>query len=640
MNKKFAKTLAMVLVIAMLLSLGSFAFADADTTTAEKGNDYPIVLVHGLFGWGGTEIANLNYWGGFSSLQEMLTGAGYEVYTPSIGPVASNWDRACELYAYLVGGTVDYGQYHSAQNGHSRYGRTFKGVLPELNDADSTLKIHLVGHSMGGETIRMLAQLLENGDPDEMRATTDGSISKLFTGTCRHWIESITTLCTPHDGSQYDGKVYNEEEPLVHRFVAALSAATGMNINEENLGLDFKLDQWGLVREPGESYESYIHRVENSNLWKDDVKDLSVYDLSPDGAAVLNSYAKAQDDIYYFSVACSDTYRSAVYPHHYLPYSNINPLMKKSATYMGSYKNYAAGHVKIDESWWENDGIVSVRSAQYPHEGSSDRYNLNYGTENGVMTFKDGTEKGVWNYIEKIDRTDHINMVGQFQNKAMLQTKFFELAKMLESIPVESGSDDSSSSAQPHVCPGAQFTDMPKYTDWAHAGLDYCIANGMLNGTSATTIEPGSATTRAQLVTILWRQNGCPTPTRTCSFTDLTQSWYKDAVAWAAETGIVNGRTDGTFDPKAPITRQEMATMLYRYATFAKLDTSAKGDLSVFPDDDQVLAYAVDAMTWANGAGLVKGNSRDGVNYLDPWGNATRAQVATILMRFCENVAQ
>ena len=90
MNKKFAKTLAMVLVIAMLLSLGSFAFADADTTSAGDGNDYPIVLVHGLFGWGGTEIANLNYWGGFSSLQEMLTDAGYEVYTTS----ALNWLKA------------------------------------------------------------------------------------------------------------------------------------------------------------------------------------------------------------------------------------------------------------------------------------------------------------------------------------------------------------------------------------------------------------------------------------------------------------------------------------------------------------------------------------------------------------------
>lgn len=508
MNKKFAKTLAMVLVIAMLLSLGSFAFADADTTSADDGNDYPIVLVHGLFGWGGTEIANLNYWGGFSSLQQMLTDAGYEVYTPSIGPVASNWDRACELYAYLVGGTVDYGQYHSAQNGHSRYGRTFKGVLPELNDADSTLKIHLVGHSMGGETIRMLAQLLENGDPDEMRATTDGSISKLFTGTCRHWIESITTLCTPHDGSQYDGKVYNEEEPLVHRFVAALSAATGMNIKEENLGLDFKLDQWGLVREPGESYESYIHRVENSNLWKDDVKDLSVYDLSPDGAAVLNSYAKAQDDIYYFSVACSDTYRSAVYPHHYLPYSNINPLMKKSATYMGSYKNYAAGHIKIDESWWENDGIVSVRSAQYPHEGSSDRYNLNYGTENGVMTFKDVTEKGVWNYIEKIERTDHINMVGQITNTKYLQGKFFEMAAMLASIPAESSTPDT-----PDVPASVPFVDIVKGSFYYDAVV-WGYNNSIVNGVDSTHFAPDASCTRAQVVTFLWRAPAVPSPSR------------------------------------------------------------------------------------------------------------------------------
>lgn len=661
-NKKWCRELSLFLVMTMLLCISGFAVdADIPSEAAEAqtvdsteltedaavamlaadSNHYPIVLVHGLFGWGGREIAGLNYWGGTSSLRDILNNAGYEVYTPSIGPVASNWDRACELYAYLVGGTVDYGQYHSAQNGHARYGRTFPGVLPELNDADSALKIHLVGHSMGGETIRMLAQLLENGDPDEVNATTDGSISPLFTGECRHWIESITTLCTPHDGSQYDTKVYNNIEPLAHQFVGILAAATGMNINEQNFGLDFKLDQWGLTRQANEDYASYFTRVMNSSIWEEHVSDLSIYDLDVDGAAVLNGYAKAQDDIYYFSVACSDTYRSPVYPHNYLPYADINPMMVKSATYMGSHVNYAVGHVQVTPDWWENDGIVSVRSAIAPHENSTDKCSLNYGTaSDGAMVFQAGTQKGVWNYIEKIDRTDHINMVGQFQNKAMLQTKFFELAKMLESIPVESGSDDSSSSAQPHVCPGAQFTDMPKYTDWAHAGLDYCIANGMLNGTSATTIEPGSAATRAQLVTILWRQNGCPTPTRTCSFTDLTQSWYKDAVAWAAETGIVTGRDAVTFDPTAPITRQEMATMLYRYATFAKLDTSAKGDLSVFPDENQVLDYAVDAMAWANGAGLITGNVVNDVTCLDPLGNANRAQVATILMRFCENVAK
>lgn len=90
MNKKFAKTLAMVLVIAMLLSLGSFAFADADTTSAGDGNDYPIVLVHGLFGWGGTEIANLNYWGGFSSLQEMGTNSSRPYVHINIAPAASS----------------------------------------------------------------------------------------------------------------------------------------------------------------------------------------------------------------------------------------------------------------------------------------------------------------------------------------------------------------------------------------------------------------------------------------------------------------------------------------------------------------------------------------------------------------------
>ncbi len=190
------------------------------------------------------------------------------------------------------------------------------------------------------------------------------------------------------------------------------------------------------------------------------------------------------------------------------------------------------------------------------------------------------------------------------------------------------------------------FFDMPARSNWAYPGIAYCLDHGLMNGVSDTEFDPDGTLTRAMVVTVLWRQAGEPKAMQDCAFPDLgspndpAASWYLDAVAWAAEAGIVNGRPDGTFDPKGAITRQELATMLYRFAGVMKLDTSAKGDLSVFPDDDQVLAYAVDAMTWANGAGLVKGNSRDGVNYLDPWGNATREQVATILMRFCENVAQ
>ena len=619
MSKKFARVLAIALVVSMLMTSAAFADAAPAGESETDGNKYPIVLVHGLFGWGGTEVG-LNYWGGFSSLRTMLNDAGYEVYTPSIGPVASNWDRACELYAYLVGGTVDYGQYHSAQNGHSRYGRTFSGVLKELNDPDSTLKVHLVGHSMGGETIRMLAQLLENGDPDEMRATTDGSISKLFTGTSRHWIESITTLCTPHDGSQYDGKVYNEKEPLVHQFVAALSAMTGMNINEENFGLDFKLDQWGLVRQPNESYESYFNRVVNSNLWNGDVKDLSVYDLSPDGAAVLNSYAKAQDDIYYFSIACSDTYPSAVYPHHYLPYSNMNIILKKSATYMGSYKNYAAGHVTIDESWWENDGIVSVRSAQYPHEGSNDRYDLDYGTENGVITFKDGTEKGVWNYIEKIEQTDHLNMVGQTSNTKYLQGKFFELASMLASIPVE-----NTTPATPDKPTGLPFVDVPDDA-YYYEPVSWGYSEGIVNGYDATHFAPDANCTRAQVVTMLYRAAGEPqVQTAQTKFTDVAaNSYYEQAVAWAVEQGIVKGVTDTSFAPEQPVTRAQFVTMLWRYNDCPEAGGSVQ--FTDVPTD----AYYAPAVLWAaeNEIALGTGNG-----CFSPNGACTRAQTITFIYR-------
>ena len=197
------------------------------------------------------------------------------------------------------------------------------------------------------------------------------------------------------------------------------------------------------------------------------------------------------------------------------------------------------------------------------------------------------------------------------------------------------------------VCltPSTDFSTCPP-GQAAYPGIAYCLDHGLMNGVSDTEFDPDGTLTRAMLVTVLWRLAGEPAATQDCAFPDLgsandpAASWYLDAVAWAAEAGIVNGRPDGTFDPKGAITRQELATMLYRFAGVMKLDTSAKGDLSVFPDDDQVLAYAVDAMTWANGAGLINGNVIDSVTCLDPWGNATRAQVAAILMRFCENVAQ
>lgn len=178
------------------------------------------------------------------------------------------------------------------------------------------------------------------------------------------------------------------------------------------------------------------------------------------------------------------------------------------------------------------------------------------------------------------------------------------------------------------------FSDMPAETNWAYPGIAFCVAGDLMNGVGDGRFDPNGTLTRAMVVTILWRKENAPEATKPCTFTDLTMDWYKDAVAWAAEAGVVTGRDAATFDPDGAITRQDLATMLYRYARYKNPYMTPAGDLSGFPDSGKVAGYAQAAMAWANASGIIVGNAVDGVSYLDPLSNATRAQVATIFMRF------
>lgn len=185
--------------------------------------------------------------------------------------------------------------------------------------------------------------------------------------------------------------------------------------------------------------------------------------------------------------------------------------------------------------------------------------------------------------------------------------------------------------------PKADFIDVPADAWYAEA-VQYVYENGMMSGTSETTFSPDLTTTRGMIVTILYRLENEPTVTGTTAFTDVAaDQYYANAVAWAAQNGIVSGIDATTFAPNNAITREQMAAILYRYAQFKGYDVSAKADLSVYTDAAQVSTYATDAMAWANGAELITGTS---ATTLSPAGNATRAQVATILMRFCENIAK
>ena len=184
-------------------------------------------------------------------------------------------------------------------------------------------------------------------------------------------------------------------------------------------------------------------------------------------------------------------------------------------------------------------------------------------------------------------------------------------------------------------CPSGKFVDVnPK--KWYHPYVDYAVTHGLFGGTSKNTFEPETAMTRAMLVTVLWRYEGQPKGYEN-TFTDVNAksgSWYIDAVAWAAANGVVNGVGNGKFDPQGKVTREQMAAILFRYAQKKGIDTSKRDSLGAFPDATMVSTYAKDAMQWAVAEKIINGS--DGK--LLPKGNATRAQVATILMRFIENI--
>ena len=189
-------------------------------------------------------------------------------------------------------------------------------------------------------------------------------------------------------------------------------------------------------------------------------------------------------------------------------------------------------------------------------------------------------------------------------------------------------------------CPSAGFTDVPGEGNWAHAGIDYCVANGLMSGVGDNLFAPKMTTTRAQIVQILYNLEGEPKVSGTTPFTDLTQNWYKDAVLWAYQTGVVSGTSATTFAPDLPVTREQIAVILMGYAekVLGVTRTWTPADLSVFPDAGSVSGWAKDALADAVALGLISGASNGGVTYLEPQGSATREQVATILMEFCKNV--
>lgn len=421
MKKLVQKIFIFSLVFALLApSFTSIVAAE------ETGNDYPVVLLHGNGGWGRDEKNGFLYWGGEVDIQEELNSAGFEVYTAAVGPYSSNWDRACELYAYIVGGTVDYGKEHSERFGHDRYGRTYEGLYPELGsiDSDGINKIHLLSHSQGGQTARLFVELLEDGKEEEItailgqnpteeqinEAIANGSLSKLFTGTCNDWVASVTTLASPHDGTTMANFV-NHSGDLLSLFATPaggllLDTVTGRNI-EADYSFDLKLDQWGLTRGANESFYCFFLRAMGSNMWEG-THDFSNYDLSTQGATEMNQWVEDQPNIYYFSYSCQATKKGLITDLHFPDSNYMNPLFNGNSIIMGSYQNYGEG--VIGKKWYPNDGYVNTISEDGPTLGR---------TSVNIVTFDGTPDIGKWNHMGILDKTDHEDIIGRDTSNQM-----------------------------------------------------------------------------------------------------------------------------------------------------------------------------------------------------------------------------
>lgn len=189
--------------------------------------------------------------------------------------------------------------------------------------------------------------------------------------------------------------------------------------------------------------------------------------------------------------------------------------------------------------------------------------------------------------------------------------------------------------AEEHDCPSKDFIDAPAEGSWAHEGVDYMIANGIMNGTSESPklFSPKIPTNRAMIVQILYRLSGQPEVTGDMQFSDVAAGrWYYNAILWAVQNGVTKGVSDTQFNPDGYVTREQIAAFLYRFE--APEEAPDPAVLAGFPDSETVSNYAKEPMSWAVGKGIINGKGRDGESYLDPKANANRDEVATMVYRY------
>ncbi|MEC5161069.1 MULTISPECIES: esterase/lipase family protein [unclassified Janthinobacterium] len=426
-------TFALARTVKLLAGIAIGASALASAPQALAANNYPVVLVHGFLGFGPDELqgSGFRYWGGNNDVAAHMRSfnGNHQVFAAAVGPVSSNWDRAVELFYQVKGGCADYGVRHTASS--AAFGALQKpagkcwAADPANNPNhyplalypawDASHPIHLVAHSQGGQTVRTLIQLLENGPPNGSEG--DGA---LYAGGKTGWVKSATTISTPHNGTTLRDVIV-DYVPKVSELAGQIVEVAGLG-GSNNPIYKFRLEQFGLAQGPAESFRDFLERIKGAPFWALANHNSAQWELGPDGAKELNGWVKTSPNVYYYSVGgdatepgapcCNNTdrviapFQSAAYR-----YARNDMIFFSKPTAgewvvpsilqpgMGSYTQSGSGRVLIDSSWFPNDGVVNTVSMKAP-SGQPQR---NY----------DGSSvRGAWNYLGYYRGYDHFDVIG------------------------------------------------------------------------------------------------------------------------------------------------------------------------------------------------------------------------------------
>jgi len=406
-----------------------------DSLETAGGNEFPIMLIYGAGGFTSDELFGLiDYWGGLRSIPDALRDAGYTVYEVKVGPISSIWDRSVDAFYSIKGGQLDYGAAHSTDEGHNQLSRTLEGIYPEwgeLDDQGYMKKVHIIGHSMGGQTARGLCSLLEMVD------ATQGT-SDLFNNDYSDWVASVTSLSACHDGTtlvpllievidKVLGSLIGVDLPY-HIFIAPLAFIAGAIIGE-NPVYDLMLDHFGIFKQnEDETFFDALCRIFDSVVDWVTSPDFAMTDASPQGAAQVNGWAKAVDDVYYFSYSTTATKRIPLIGYH-IPWSLMCPLLYPLAAALGFWTK-DDGPIDINKDWCENDGVVNTISMNGPKlypAGDTDKDEIvNYNPND--------LEPGRWNDMGKI-KYDHVQILGWFSDWTKVKNFYLDHCALLAQLP-------------------------------------------------------------------------------------------------------------------------------------------------------------------------------------------------------------